>query len=119
VGSPTAWIQIWLVVSSYCCPASGSCAATASIAPSCDAADIPVQITSADVSVTIGFPVSIATRVRCGPGSVAPRPVTRTEAPSGNHDGYDGLPTAGGSGTCRSSEPSAPRTQGADGSFPR
>src|SRR5262249_1089998 len=87
--------------------------------PSCDTADIPVQITPGSVSVRIGSPVSIATCVRCGPGSSARRPVTRTEAPPGNHDGYEGLPTEEGRRTCRRSEPSGFTTHSADVPAPR
>ncbi len=106
-------------MSSYCCPARGSCAATASIVPSCDTADIPVQITPGDVGVTSGFPVSIATRVSRGPGSSAARVVIRTDAPSGNHDGYDGLPTESARGTRRRFDPSAASTQREDDPSPR
>src|SRR5262249_186291 len=119
VGSPTAWIQIWLLVSSYSCPASGSCAATASIVPSCDTADIPVQITSGDVSTTSGSPVSIRTRVSRGPGSCGPRVGSRTDAPWGNHDGYDGLPITSARGTRRTFDPSAPSTHREDDPVPR
>src|SRR5262245_19547239 len=114
-----AWIHIWLLVSSYCCPASGSCAATASIEPSCDTAAIPVQITVTEVSVRIAAPLSTAICTRCGPGSDWPRSVIRSEQPSGNHEGYDGIPTDDGSGTSRRSDPSAARTQSADVPAPR